>query len=118
MDQLIPILLLLRNGATVTGDDSCTATYRETCLEQSYLLMCQDLIPALAALCVLPEDDQRLSNLIDVSSMMQKKIITRSDGQYCHPILVDVTPFTSGSSKIFAKNTRMPHCSRSGPGDV
>jgi hypothetical protein len=79
MDQLIVILTLLRNGATVAGSDRQTAEYREKCLEQAYLLMSQDLVPALAALGVVPREgeDQRLSNLTDVSAMMQKQVITR-----------------------------------------
>ena len=73
------ILTLLRNGATIAGTDPQTAEYREKCLEQAYLFMSQDLVPELAGLGVLPKEgcDQRLSNLIDVSAMMQKKIITR-----------------------------------------
>lgn len=81
MDDVIRILTLLRNGATVAGSDPQTAKYREKCLEQAYLLMSQDLVPALAALGIVPQDctgdDQRLGNLIDVSAMMQKQIITR-----------------------------------------
>jgi hypothetical protein len=73
------ILTMLRNGATIAGPDPQTAEYREKCLEQAYLMMSQDLVPELTMLGVLPKDgdDQRLSNLIDVSAMMQKKIITR-----------------------------------------
>ena len=71
------ILKLLRNGATVIGTDTHTLEYRETCLEQAYLIMSEDLIPELASLGIVTTDDQRLNNLIDTSSMMQKKVITR-----------------------------------------
>lgn len=82
MDVLIQVLMLLRNGATVAGCDAHTAEYRERCLEQAYLIVSQDLIPALAGLGVSPRDgDQRLSNLIDVSAMMQKMVITRRHPQ-------------------------------------
>jgi hypothetical protein len=75
--EIVTILTWLRNGAVVAGKDELTAEYRERCLEQAYLRMSQDLVPALAALGVLSTEDQRLGNLIDVSAMMQKKVITR-----------------------------------------
>ena len=78
MEKIIrDILTLLRNGATIAGSDPQTAEYREKCLEQAYLFTSQDLVPELVGLGILSQDDQRLSNLIDVSAMMQKKIITR-----------------------------------------
>ena len=76
---LMDILTLLRNGATVVGSERHTAEFRELCLEQAYLRASQDLTPALAALDIVPENNQHLNNLIDVSAMMQKKIITRKD---------------------------------------
>jgi hypothetical protein len=94
---LFDILSWLRNGATVTGSDGRVTVFREQCLEQAYVIMSQDLVPALAALGLVPTrpdcnhqdvrspnterivelEDQRMGNLIDISSMMQKQIIQR-----------------------------------------
>lgn len=70
------ILTCLRNGAIVSGDDGYTCTYRQTCLERAYVYTSQDLVPALLALDMLPDDDQQLNNITDVSAVMQKHIIT------------------------------------------
>ncbi len=75
---LISMLTWLRDGAIVAGSEQRTADFRERCLEQAYMTACQDLTPALVALGVLGDDDQRLNNLIDISAMVQKAVITRA----------------------------------------
>jgi hypothetical protein len=72
-------LLWLRNGAIAAGSDPLTADYRESCMERAYVIVSQDLLPALVTLGIVPvpPHDQKLSNLADVSAMMQKKVITR-----------------------------------------
>ena len=80
------MLVWLRNGATVVGNDPVTIAFRETCLERAYVIASQDVTPAVLALGRPPGapplgeavDDvyhQHLHNLIDVSAMMQKKTI-------------------------------------------
>ncbi len=75
--QLMSVLTLLRNGAIVAGDEQHTTEFRERCLEQAYMIASQDLTPALVALGILRDDDQCLNNLIDMSAMAQKAVITR-----------------------------------------
>ena len=75
-------LMWLRNGATVVGNDAIIQKFRETCLERAYVIASQDLTPAwLASVDKQNQIDtvynQHIYNLIDVSAMMQKKVIMR-----------------------------------------
>lgn len=74
------MLTWLRNGATVVGSDPSTQEFREKCLERAYVIASQDLAPALLAAAGQEADsvyNQHLSNLMDVSAMMQKQVIQR-----------------------------------------
>lgn len=83
VNTLLGILAILRNGATVVGDHEFTHDFREKCIERAYVLTSQDLVKALVGLGVIPavEEDQRLTNLIDVSHVLQKHVIMRRDPQ-------------------------------------
>lgn len=65
------LLIWLRNGASIVGDDEVTIKYRETCLERAYVILSQDIVPHLEDV----SEDESIMNLVDVSSMMQKKTI-------------------------------------------
>lgn len=73
------VLTLLRNGAVVAGDDKYAAAFRERCLEQAYLRLSEDVIPQMIADgCLASQDgNTHLLNLMDVSAMLQKRVIVR-----------------------------------------
>lgn len=76
--ELMAILELLRNGAIISGVDDYTAKYRQVCLEQAYRRASETLVPALVAYGVVLTD-QRLENVIDISAMYQKFLISPSE---------------------------------------
>lgn len=73
------LLTWLRNGSIVSGEDADTAHYREKCLQRAYVIASRDLLPLLGTLGAIQnlEDDVGLGNLADISSMVQKQVITR-----------------------------------------
>ena len=74
--SLESMLSWLRNGSVLVGDDPEINNFRELCLERAYTIASQDITPALAATsAVIP--NQSISNLADVSAMMQKKALKR-----------------------------------------
>lgn len=76
--DLESMLMWLRNGSTMVGNDPLNHQFREKCLERAYIIASQDLTPAI--LLALGQDpssvyNQHLQNLIDVSAVLQKQTI-------------------------------------------
>jgi hypothetical protein len=68
------VLVLLRNGATVSGTDGLFTEFKQKCLDRAFYEACTELVPLLVE-SGLVNSTERLENVCDIGVLLQKRAI-------------------------------------------